>query len=198
MCICLRFLIFLSNYIKPRCAAEKQCSSGDMWSPGYTFASPRIASQPVCLGSLCHDKADTDTRPPGSSLLHSPPTTRWQEDEEKGTGRRLQGLASWESKRWKKLLYIPLQGWPFQAHLRLEQRKSTSCQEREEKKEERRGERRERKGRVKTNVWCDASDLLLNPRTWEAEAENLQQFQVRLGYFVSEKQNEELKRWLSS
>lgn len=43
-------------------------------------------------------------------------------------------------------------------------------------KEERRRKRRERKGRIKKKkkAWCGASDLLLNPSTWEAEAVVLQ------------------------
>lgn len=148
MWFCLWFPIFLSNYIKPLCADEKQCNSRGMGFPDRTSASPWNPSQPVCLGSLCHDKADTDARPPGSSLLHSP-AARWQEGKEKGAGRRLQGLASWESKRWKKLLCIPLEGWPFQAHLRLEQRKR-----REEKRKGGGGERKEGQGKKESLVRC--------------------------------------------
>lgn len=81
--------------------------------------------------TFSHDKADTDTLPPGSSLFRSPPATRWQEDEGRGkemtAGACLRGIKEKEETIVHSILGLALPGI-------FEQRKGARWHEREGRK----------------------------------------------------------------
>lgn len=77
--VCLRFPIFLHNYTKTLCAVEKLAAGGgSLQAAHFRLARESISACVLGLsGDRCREKADTDTRPPGLSLvLHSPSVTK--------------------------------------------------------------------------------------------------------------------------